>query len=78
MQFNRDLEEIKNKLRSQESECDRLQFRAQATNDENQKLQLKLEKKANEVHQAMTEKVQLENVVKSKDQMIDTLNRQVT
>lgn len=50
MQFNRDLEELKNKVRAQESECDRLQFRTQATTDENQKLQLKLEKKANEVH----------------------------
>lgn len=54
-----------------------MQFRTQATTDENQKAQLKLEKKSNEVHQAMTEKVQLENVVKSKDQMIDTLNRQI-
>jgi chromosome segregation ATPase len=40
-------------------------------------MQLKLEKKSLEVHQAMTEKVQLENIVKSKDQMIDTLNRQI-
>lgn len=36
-----------------------------------------MEKKSNEVHQATTEKVQLENIVKSKDQMIDTLNRQI-
>ena len=36
-----------------------------------------MEKKSNEVHQAQTEKVQLENIVKSKDQMIDTLNRQI-
>ena len=40
-------------------------------------MQLKMEKKSNEVHQAMTEKVQLYNIVKSKDQMIDTLNRQI-
>lgn len=40
-------------------------------------MQLKLEKKSLDVHQAMTEKVQLENIVKSKDQMIDTLNRQI-
>jgi hypothetical protein len=31
------------------------------------KMQLKMEKKSNEVHQAMTEKVQLDNIVKSKD-----------
>ena len=40
-------------------------------------MQLKMEKKSNEVHQAQTEKVQLDNIVKSKDQMIDTLNRQI-
>ena len=40
-------------------------------------MQLKMEKKQNEVHQAQSEKVQLENTVKSKDQMIDTLNRQI-
>jgi len=72
------MEELKNKMREQESECERAQFRCQASMDENQKMQLKLEKKSNEVHQAMTEKVQLENLVKSKDQMIDTLNRQVS
>jgi len=45
--------------------------------EENQKMHLKMEKKSNEVHQALAEKVQLENIVKSKDQMIDTLNRQI-
>ena len=40
-------------------------------------MQLKMEKRSNEVHQAQTEKVQLENIVKSKDQIIDTLNRQI-
>lgn len=40
-------------------------------------MQLKMEKKSSEVHQAIHEKVQLENIVKSKDQMIDTLNRQI-
>ena len=41
-------------------------------------MQLKLEKKSNEVHQAVSEKVQLENIVKSKDQLVDTLNRQIS
>lgn len=67
MQFNRDIEEYKNKLREQESEVERSQFRSQANSESNQKMQLKMEKKSNEVHQAMTEKVQLENIVKSKD-----------
>jgi chromosome segregation ATPase len=75
--FNRQIEELKNKLREQESEVERCQFKCQASADENQKMHLKMEKKSNEVHQALTEKVQLENIVKSKDQMIDTLNRQI-
>lgn len=77
LHFQREIEEQKNKLRDKVSEAERSDFKCQATLDENQKLQLKIEKKSNEVHQAMTEKVQLENIVKSKDQMIDTLNRQI-
>lgn len=56
---------------------ERCQFRVSSNSDQVQKMQLKLEKKSLDVHQAMTEKVQLENIVKSKDQMIDTLNRQI-
>ena len=55
--FNRQVEELKNKLREQESEVERSQFKVQAHTDENQKMHLKMEKKSNEVHQATTEKV---------------------
>lgn len=50
MHFTREVEDYKNKLREQESEVERLQFRYQANADENQKMQLKMEKKSNEVH----------------------------
>ena len=62
-------------MREQKSENDRIEFKSKSLVDENQKMQLKMEKKSNEIHQAQPEKVQLENIVKSKDQMIDTLNR---
>jgi hypothetical protein len=75
MQYSKDLEELKNKNRELQSENDRVDFKLKSFVDESQKMQLKMEKKSNEVHQAQTEKVQLENIVKSKDQMIDTLNR---
>lgn len=75
MQYSKDLEELKNKNRELQSENDRIDFKLKSLVDESQKMQLKMEKKSNEVHQAQTEKVQLENIVKSKDQMIDTLNR---
>ena len=54
-----------------------MDFKKKTLLDENQKMHLKMEKRSNEVHQAQMEKVQLENIVKSKDQMIDTLNRQI-
>ena len=38
MQFNREIEEYKNKLREQESEVERCQFKTQANSDENQKM----------------------------------------
>jgi len=60
-----------------QSENERIEFKMNNLVDLNQKLQLKTEKKVSEVHQALSEKVQLENVVKSKDQMIDTLNKQI-
>jgi len=77
LQYQRDLEELKNKNRDLQSENDRIDFKCKSLVDENQKMQLKMEKRSNEVHQAQTEKVQLENIVKSKDQIIDTLNRQI-
>lgn len=77
LSHQRELEELKNKNRDLQSEIDRIEFKSKSLVDENQKMQLKMEKRSNEVHQAHTEKVQLENILKSKDQIIDTLNRQI-
>lgn len=77
LQNQREQEELKNANRSIQSEFDRLDFKQKTMVEETQKMHLKMEKKSNEVHQAQTEKVQLDNIVKSKDQMIDTLNRQI-
>ena len=60
-----------------QSEIDRLDFKMKSLNEQTQKMQIKTEKKAGELHQALSEKVQLDNIVKSKDQMIDTLNQQI-
>lgn len=38
-------------------------------------MQLALERKSGETNQAVAEKVQLETMIKSKDQMMDTLQR---
>lgn len=77
MQHQRSTEELKNKHREVQTELDRVTFSSKNIKEEQQKMWLKMEKKSNEVHQAQTERVQLENIVKSKDQMIDTLNRQI-
>lgn len=77
LQHQKEIEELKNKNRDLQSEIDRMDFKSKSLVDENQKMQLKMEKRSNEVHQAQTEKVQLENILKSKDQIIDTLNRQI-
>mmetsp|Transcript_41817 Transcript_41817/g.63918 ORF Transcript_41817/g.63918 Transcript_41817/m.63918 type:complete len:189 (-) Transcript_41817:642-1208(-) len=77
MEFQREIESLKNKCREMQSETERMEFKTNSLVEQNQKLQLKTEKKVSETHQALSEKVQLENVVKSKDQMIDTLNKQI-
>ena len=77
LQSQKELEDLKDKLRELQSENDRTIFKQKTQLEENQKMQLKMEKKSSEVHQTLSEKVQLENMVKSKEQMIDNLNRQV-
>lgn len=44
--FTRDLEEERNQKRIMQSEIERLNFKLQVASDDNQKLQLKVEKKA--------------------------------
>lgn len=41
-------------------------------------MQLALERKSGETNQAVAEKVQLETMLKSKDHMTETLQRQIT
>ena len=52
MHFIRDIEELKTKLREQEAEAERCQFKYQAHTESNQKMALKLEKKSAEVYHA--------------------------
>ena len=50
LQYSKDLEELKNKNRELQTEADRIEFKSKSLVEENMKMQLKMEKKSNEVH----------------------------
>ena len=55
----------------------KLKFQLKCLEDDNQKLQLKCERKAQEVHGALSEKTSLLTVLKEKEIMIDSTRRQL-
>lgn len=59
------------------SEAERAQFKVQVAEEEKQKLMLKVEKKHSEVSLALGEKAQLSGLLREKDILIESLQKQV-
>ena len=76
--LSRDLEEERTAKRQLQSDAERAEFKLKCMNEETQKLQLKAEKKQSELHRALSDKNACESVLKMREQMIETLQRQIT
>jgi len=67
------MEEIKNAHRQLVSECERLAFKCQVAEEDRQKLLLKVEKRQGEVNAVITEKNQVQSLLREKDVLIESL-----
>jgi hypothetical protein len=74
----KDLEEERNHRRVFQSENDKLKFQIKCFEDDLSKLQLKCERKTQEVQGALSEKTSLLTVLKEKEIMIDSIRRQLS
>ena len=74
----KDVEEERNHRRVLQTENDKLKFQKKCFEDDLSKIQLKCERKAQEVQGAMSEKTSLLTVMKEKEIMIDSLRRQLS
>lgn len=75
MQFTRDLEEERSARRQLQSDAERAEFKLKCLNEEAQKMQLKAEKKQSELHRVQSDKNACESVLKTREQMIEGLQR---
>lgn len=75
MQFTRDLEEERSARRQLQSDAERAEFKLKCLNEESQKMQLKAEKKQSELHRVQSDKNACESVLKTREQMIEGLQR---
>ena len=78
VQFTKELEEERSAKRQILSELERNEFKMKCMQDDVQKMQLKLEKKQAELHRAYSDKNSQEQVLKTRDQMIENLQRQIS
>ncbi len=75
MQLTRDLEEERSARRQLQSDAERAEFKLKCLNEETQKMQLKAEKKQSELHRVQSDKNACESVLKTREQMIEGLQR---
>jgi hypothetical protein len=75
VQFTRDLEEERSARRQLQSDAERAEFKLKCLNEEFQKMQLKAEKKQSELHRVQSDKNACESVLKTREQMIEGLQR---
>jgi hypothetical protein len=75
VQFTRDLEEERSARRQLQSDAERAEFKLKCLNEETQKMQLKAEKKQSELHRVQSDKNACESVLKTREQMIEGLQR---
>lgn len=76
IQFTKDLEEERNHKRMIQSDLDRVAFKLQVADQEMQKMHMKQEKKASEIHILYSEKNSGNALLREKDAMIDALHKQ--
>lgn len=74
----KDVEEERNHRRVLQSENDKLKFKSKCLEDDLSKVQLKCERKTQEVQGALSEKTSLLTVLKEKEIMIDSIRRQLS
>jgi hypothetical protein len=75
VQLTRDLEEERSARRQLQSDAERAEFKLKCLNEETQKMQLKAEKKQSELHRVQSDKNACESVLKTREQMIEGLQR---
>lgn len=69
----KELEDERNEKRTLLSEVERLAFKAQVSEEERQKMLLKVEKRQSEVNSSLAEKASLNGILREKDLLIETL-----
>ena len=74
----KDVEDERNHRRVLQSENDKLKFQNKCFEDDISKLQLKCERKTQDVQGALSEKTSLLTVLKEKEIMIDSIRRQLS
>ena len=74
----KDVEEERNHRRVLQTENDKLRFQIKCFEDDLSKVQLKCERKSQEVQGALSEKTSLLTVLKEKEIMIDSIGRQLS
>ena len=75
VQFTKELEEERSAKRQIQSELERNDFKTKCMQEDVQKMQLKLEKKQAELHRAHSDNNSKEQVLKTREQMIENLQR---
>ena len=78
VQFTKDLEEERGNRRTIQSELERNDFKMKHMQEDVQKMQLKMEKKQAELHRAHTDNNSKDQVLRTREQMIESLQRQIT
>ena len=73
VQFTKELEEERSAKRQIQSELERNDFKTKCMQEDVQKMQLKLEKKQAELHRAHSDNNSKEQVLKTREQMIENL-----
>jgi hypothetical protein len=74
----KEIEEERNSKRVLQVENDKIKFQMKCLEDDLNKYQLKYERKAQEVHGALSEKTSLLTIMKEKEIMIDSIRRQLS
>ena len=75
VQFTKDLEEERGSKRTIQSELERNDFKMKCMLEDVQKMQLKLEKKQAELHKAHSDNNSKDQVLRTREQMIESLQR---
>ena len=78
VQFTKDLEEERGNKRNIQSELERNDFKMKHQQEDVQKMQLKLEKKQAELHRAHSDNNSKDQILRTREQMIESLQRQIT